>query len=229
MRSHSFGYRKLFSCIGLFWLAATAAFGQIETGREKALADPFEGSVRYTIRFSGKGAAEFGELKPANRMDMHIRKDDFIIHLFGGQKPKTFLYIGDSNHTYIIDAVNLRAFRKDYYVDTTTTIPVAVPTGTTEMVKNYECKVFKVDRPERITYYYVNDDFRVNTDYFKDQDEAKANFLTEGLGGRIPLKTIIKEPGLTTEIELVSIEKKTLDKENFLIPSNFKLKGRDPR
>lgn len=229
MSIHSFGFRKFFGVIGLVMLAALSSFGQIETGREKALAEPFEGSVRYTIRLSGKEAAELGELKPANRMDMHIRKDDFIIHLYGGQKPKTFLYIGDSNHTYIIDAANLRAFRKDYFVDTTTTVPVAVATGTTEMVKNYECKVYKVDRPERITYYYVNDDFRVNTDYFKDQDEAKANFLTEGLDGRIPLKTIIKEPGLTTEIELVSIEKKTLDKENFLIPASFKLKGRDPR
>lgn len=215
--------------LALLMLVSLSSYAQIETGRENALAEPFEGSVRYTIRLTGKDALEFGEMKPANRMDMHIRKDDFIIHLFGGQKPKTFLYIGDSNHTYIIDAANLRAFRKDYYVDTTEVIPKAVPTGTTEMVKTYECKVYKVDRPERITYYYVNDQFRVNTDDYKDKDEAKANFLTEGLGGRIPLKTVIKEPGLTTEIELVSIEKKQLDKENFLIPGNFKLKGRDPR
>lgn len=233
MKNSQYGYIKQ------FFLTATllfALFGQSaaqittkDNGGLPEAIQSFQGSIRYNIRLSGKHAADIMLNEPATKMDMHIKDDNFIVNLYGGQKGKTFLFIGDSNHTYIIDASNARYFLRDYYVDTTNAIPTAEPVGTTEMVKKWECDVYKVTKPGEVIYYYVNDKFRVEPNLFSGKEEAKANFLTRGLDGRIPLKTVIKQPGLTTEIDLDFISEKELEKENFQIPEGFKRKVRDPR
>lgn len=194
-------------------------------------AQSFQGSVQYAIRVNGKDAPAFLVNEPATRMALHIKEDNYIVNLSGGQKAKTFLYVGDSNHTYIVDAANRRAFRKDYYQDTSKVIPKAIPTGKKQIIKGYECDEYKMKRPGQYIYFYVHDKYRVDTLHYhgKKKDEAKADFLTKGLDGRIPLRKIIKSPRLNIELDLLSIAPKELDIENFRIPQGFKLKGRDPR
>lgn len=189
----------------------------------------FEGSLKYVIRLSGKSAADFAMSEPPKNLDMHIKDDNFIVQLYGGAKPKTFLFIGDSNHTYIIDAATKKAYYKDYFVDTVSVIPKAVPTGKSSYVGKELCVEYKVTKKDEQTFYYVSDKYRVNLHKFDGKDEAKASFLTQGLEGRIPLKTVIKTPNLTTETVISVITPKALDAENFLIPSDFKLKPRDHR
>lgn len=214
---------KLFSAAFLLTLlSAGQAQGQAS----------FEGSISYAIRLSGKDAQELMTNDPANILDMHIKEDNFIVHLSGGRIPRTFLFIGDSNHTYVVDAATRRAYKRTYYVeDTTIAPPVAEPTGKQIVIKGYQCDEYKVVRPrEKVTtLYYVTDAVRVNTDLYAGKDKAKADFMTKGLDGRIPLRKIIKTPGLTTEIDMRSVKARKLEKENFLIPASFKLKGRDPR
>lgn len=192
----------------------------------------FEGSLSYAIRLTGKQAQEFLVNEPATKMDVHIKADNFIINLSGGRIPRTFLFVGDSNHTYIVDAANRRAFLRTYYIpDSNAVVPTAKPTGNTKMINGTECQEYKVVKPKRkeIILYYVNDQYRVDPHLFEDKDEAKADFLTKGLDGRIPFMKIIKTPGLTTELELKLIKSRDLDIENFRIPHGFKIKKRDPR
>lgn len=193
--------------------------------------ESFEGSVSYVIRLTGKGAQDLMINEPPTKMDMHIKADNYIINLSGGRIPRTFLFIADSNETYVVDAANRRAFRRTYYEDTTSYVPQAVPTGQKANVKGYDCQEFKVTRTDRkeVILYYVSDQFRVDTTLFEGKKDAKADFLTEGLGGRIPLKKVIKTPDLTTEIELTSIKSIQHDDANFKIPEGFKIRMRDPR
>ncbi|MEM0996144.1 MAG: hypothetical protein AAGN35_03650 [Bacteroidota bacterium] len=194
--------------------------------------EAFEGSFSFAIRLSGKQAPEFLANEPANVMNMHLKEDNFIIHLSGGRIARTFLFIGDSNHTYVIDAANRRAFRRTYFQeDSTATPPKAKPTGKKIMIKNIECEEYLVTKSREKTkiYYYVSDQYRVDTQAYAGKDKAKADFLTLGLEGRIPLRKIIKTPSLTTEIDLRNAQPRDLDIENFRIPESFKLRGRDPR
>lgn len=191
----------------------------------------FEGTVSYAIRVTGKDAQAFLENEPPKKMDLHIKEGSYIINLSGGRIPRTMLFIADSNETYIVDAANKRAFRETYYLDTVKTVPTAVPTGKTLAVKGITCQEYMVDKPktqEKI-YYYVNDGYRVNLALYDGKTEAKTDFLTKGLEGRIPLKKIMKTPSLTTELDLLSVKKTTHAPENFRIPEGFKLKKRDPR
>lgn len=216
-----------------FYKLLTAAFFLVLLGGSQVQAQKyFEGSISYAIRLSGKVAQELMTNDPANIMDMHIKDDNFIVHLSGGRIPRTFLFIGDSNHTYVVDAATRRAYRRTYYVEDTNAVPpVAEPTGKKVSIKGYQCDEYKVERPEdeTVTLYYVTDAIRVNMDLYAGMDKAKADFMTKGLDGRIPLRKLIKSPGLTTEIDMRSVKARKLEKENFLIPASFKLKGRDPR
>ncbi len=191
----------------------------------------FEGSVSYAIRVSGKDAQVFLENEPPKKLDLHIKEDNYIINLSGGRIARTMLYIGDSNDTYIIDAANRRAFKETYYIDTVKTVPIAVATGKLLDIKGIACKEYMVDKPktqEKI-FYYVSDLYKVDLALFVGKTEAKTDFMTKGLEGRIPLKKIIKTPTLTTELDLLSVKKAVHSPENFMVPKGFKIKRRDPR
>jgi hypothetical protein len=191
----------------------------------------FEGTVSYAIRVSGKDAQAFLENEPPKKMDIHIKKGNYIISLSGGRIGRTMLFIADSNETYIIDAANRRAFKETYYLDTVKTVPTAVPTGKTVDIKGIACKEFLVDKPQTMekVYYYVNDLYKVDLSLFAGKTEAKTDFLTKGLEGRIPLRKVMKTATLTTELDLMSVKKVVHDDENFKIPAGFKIKKRDPR
>lgn len=191
----------------------------------------FEGTLSYAIRVSGKEAQAFLQNEPPTKMDLHIKEGNYIINLSGGRIPRTMLFISDSNETYIVDAANRRAFKETYYVDTVKTVPTAIATGKTLDIKGIACKEYVVEKPQlqEKVYYYVNDQYRVDLSLYQGKTEAKTDFLTHGLEGRIPLRKVMKTALLTTELDLISVKKTTHAPENFRIPEGFKIKKRDPR
>lgn len=206
-------------------------FGFLLHAQQDAAAS-FEGTVVYNIRVSGKQAQAYMVNEPPKQMTMHVKENNFIVKLSGGRIPRTFLFIADSNHTYIVDFANSRYFQRTYYNDTSNVKPVAVPTGETKKIKGRDCMEYvskRTDRKEN-TYYYVHDDFRVDTTLFDTLDGAKADFLIQGLAGRIPLMKVIKTPGLETSVELAVIKHEKFPIEAFAIPEGFSgKKKRDPR
>ena len=191
----------------------------------------FEGSLSYAIRVSGKDAQSFLENEPPKKMDLHIKEDSYIINLSGGRIARTVLFVGDSNETYIVDAANRRAFKETYYVDTVKTVPSAVATGQVVDIKGIPCKEFVVNKPkiQEKVFYYINDQYKVDMTLYTGKTEAKADFMTKGLNGCIPLRKVMKTPSLTTELDLLSVKKTVHAPENFMVPTGFKIKKRDPR
>lgn len=202
------------------------------TGLGLQAQDTFNGTVTYNIRVSGKMAQEYLVNEPPKQLTMHIQDNDFIVKLGGGRIPRTFLFIADSNHTFIVDIPNERYFRRTYYVDTSNVVPIAAPTGETKRIKGRDCMEYTTRRTDRkeVIYYYVHNDFQVDTTLYAGLDGAKADFLVPGLGGRIPLWKEIKTPEMTTSIELANIKREELPKGAFRIPEGFSSKKkRDPR
>ena len=194
-------------------------------------AQSFQGSVKYSIRLSGKGAAVIMMNEPATKMDLHVSGGNYIMSLYGGRIPRTFLFIADSSETYSMDMVNRRAYRNTYYRDTSKIKHTAIATGKTMNIKGNICNEFEVKKPENgeTVYYYVCDKYKVDLTPYAGKKDAKADFLTDGLEGRIPLRKVIKTAEIVTEIDMLSITVKELDKENFQIPANFIIRKRDPR
>lgn len=189
----------------------------------------FEGSLDYRITMTGKESKELLVNEPAQKMKMQIKAPNYIVHLYEARYPKSFLFIADTNQTYSLDFTNKRAFRKTRYVDTTTVPPIARPTGKTETIKGIVCEEYVTKKPKLHTYYYVSGEYRVDTTVFDTLTEAKANFLTRGLGGRIPLKTVMKQPGLTITTTVVTMKREKLPTGGFMIPEGWVVKGRDNR
>ncbi len=189
----------------------------------------FEGTFYYNIRVSGKYASVFMEDLPPTKMDMTIKAPDFKIYESGGQKNKIFLFIADSSETYIIDPSKRVAFLRDYFVDTSGFVPLAKETGKTALVYGETCKEYLVKYPDRNVFYYCVDKYRVDVSGIIGKKDAKANFLTNGLDGRIPLKSKTVTPELTIEVEVAKIELKKFDVAQFRIPEGYKVKKRDPR
>ncbi len=195
----------------------------------------FEGLIKYNIDITGiKGipsreSQAFLEKKPCRNMDIFYKDGDFVINLYNGEFPTTRLFIADSNRTYTLDMPNQRVFRFEQYETESKTPPTAVPTGNKLVVAGIECQEYKVEKPNRTILYYVSDKYRLNTTFFKGKTNAQAAFLTKGLDGRIPLKTIQKTNQLQITTTAVKIEPRKLQKEQFRIPNGWKLSGLDLR
>ncbi len=201
------------------------------TGKENY----FEGLIKYNVDITGikgtpnKESQAFLEKKPCKNMDMFFKGSDFIINLYNGEFPTTRLFIADSNRTYTLDVQNKRAFRFEQYEAESSTPPTAIATGNKLVVAGVECKEYKVEKPNRTIIYYVSDKYRVNTKLFKGKTRAQAAFLTKGLDGRIPLKTIQKANNLQITTTAIKIEPQKLQKEQFRIPNGWKMSGLDLR
>jgi hypothetical protein len=191
----------------------------------------FEGTIKYTIEYDGKAADALMLNKPVTRMDMHFKDNNFIIHTYEGQLPKTRLYIADSSEMYILDLSNNVAYRRDRLEDTSKVIspPHAKFTGDTAVVAGMKCLVYKVSKPKEVTLYYVHDSIRINTALFKDKKDAQMNFLTHGLDGRIPLKTVRKTPEITITTSAVQVLPRKFKIDQFRIPAGTVIKPRDNR
>ena len=189
----------------------------------------FEGSITYSIALSGDDATVIMENNPPKKMDMHIKNDNFIIQLYESRVPRTFLFIGDSSHTFGIDAGSKIYYLRDYYRDTSGFIPKAVLVKDSAEFKGIRCQIYKAKFPDMVVEYYVSAEYRIDTSWYTGKEEAKADFLTPGLGGMIPLKKVIREKTLTTTLEYTKIEARHLPIENFRIPEGYQRKKRDHR
>ncbi len=203
----------------LLFVGLNGAYGQT----------PFEGSINYNISLTGDDAEFLLQNNPAKKMTFHLKDDNFIVHLYEARIPRTFLFIGDSNHTYVVDAAESVYYLRDYYRDTTGFIPKAKLIKETAEVRGIACKVYQAKFPDMIVEYYVTPLYVADTSLYAVLNEAKADFLIPGLGGMIPMKKIIREKGITTTLEMTSIVPAELGIENFRIPRSFVRKKRDHR
>jgi hypothetical protein len=221
MKNHIFNWiPKWFILMGIY--ITSGGYSQIPE---------FEGAFTYSIEVDGPESFQFLENQPCLKLNMYFRGSDFIIHAFEGQFPVTRLFIADSSEMYIVDAENEVAYRRDALEDTSKLIrpPKAVFTGDSAMVNNILCKIYKVTKPKEVIYYYVSDKYWINPTRFTKLKDAQVNFLTLGLNGRIPLKTIRKKSGLVVTITATDIKNMELEEFQFRIPENFQIKVRDTR
>jgi hypothetical protein len=211
----------------LFILMTGQLLAQGEVG---SVVNYFEGTIKYNITIDGGvNASGLKENKPCKNMDMHFKGGDYIINLFNGDFPTTRLFIADSNRMFVVDPVNQRAFRGDGYQGESPTIPTAIPLPDTKVILGDTCKAFRVEKPGRKTTYYVSDKYRANVSLFKGKSRADAAFLIKGLGGRIPLMTIVESKTLKTTITAVKVEPRKFETNLFRIPKGWKILGADYR
>lgn len=234
--------RYLLLLIGL--ITSCCIVAQNPVVMDTTAAHYFEGSLEFNVELSGSQKEFLMENQPNNQLAMHIKDNNYIVNLAGGMYPKTFMYVADSNYEYSIDNLNQRAFRISSY---SAKKPIAkrqpaVFTGKTEVVKgikvvegkqatvkDFECQIYEVRTDSTQVLFYVTDEYRVNYPLFKNEKRAQASFLVPGLEGRIPLKTINKQKGITSVTTAIKITARTFNKSQFLIPEGYEVKQRDVR
>lgn len=212
------------------WIILPLAFAQALQAQEQS-GSFFEGTLTFSVELSGPQAQALEENKPNNKMVMHIKGGDYIIQLMGGQYPKTFMYISDSNREYVVDASNQVAYRYSPYADRIREdAPIQwKPSGKSATIQGEPCEIILARTPDTYFYYYVSDQYRVDLAAFPDSAQTKASFLIPGLEGRIPLKTIKKQQGLTVTTTLVAAKPQRFNPKQFLIPPSFAVRNRDYR
>ena len=188
----------------------------------------FEGSILYSVQYSGVMEEFWRNNKVPTSVLIHIKDGDYIVHLFNTKFPTTYLYINDSDKTYILDLKNDRAFTKSK-VKIEPEPPIAEPINDTTTILGYKCKAYKVVKKDETIIYYVSDEIRVNLEYFKGKKNAKAFFLTRGLDGRIPLKMIRKFYDSTVISTATKITWKKYKSTQFRLPPGIKILGYDFR
>lgn len=195
--------------------------------------DYFEGTLQYEVQLEGPEVEFLMLNKPNDKLTMHIKEGNYIVRLFGGEYPKLFLFIADSNYEYSMDMTNEKAFRFSAHSDLSKKKeeepPLAKATGQTQTVNGIECQEYRLQADGSVFYYYVHDEYRVNLEAFPENCSAKASFLAAGLEGRIPLKTVKKTKDLTVTTTATAVKPQAFDTEQFLIPVNFIVKNRDYR
>ncbi len=192
----------------------------------------FEGTISYEVELKGPQAPIIQENEPNTQMQMHIKGASYITVLKGGRYPKTFIFVADSNREYSVNYESKMAYRFSAYSDRVKeqkARPKAVATGQLAMVNEIECEVFKVKTEDSYFLYFVNEAYRVNLALYPEKIRARPFFLIDGLEGRIPLKVIKKQRGLTVTQLAKTIKPKIFDEAQFKIPSNFTVKNRDLR
>ncbi len=194
----------------------------------------FEGTIQYEVELSGPDSDLIKQSKPNTQMDMHLMKGNYIINLKGGEKPKTFLFIADSNREYIVEATKGIAYKFSKFTDRIyheelDEEPVAKSVGKKAEVNGVICDIFLLKLPKTQFAYYVNDDYRIDLSAFPKQAHSNASFLVKGLEGRIPLKTIKRQKNLTVTTTYKEIKAQNFNPKQFLIPPNFSVLSRDYR
>ncbi|MEO0641242.1 MAG: hypothetical protein AAFY70_16030, partial [Bacteroidota bacterium] len=140
----------------------------------------------------------------------------------------------DSNYQFSIDMSNRLAYRYSAHSDMANPQKEAAsiqakPTGGTLELKGIQCQEYRMVKDGTEFLYYVNDDYRVDAGAYPSDTRSKASWLAPGLEGRIPLRTIKKQKGLSVLTDLVSIGSSSFELAQFRIPPGFKVKGRDYR
>jgi len=196
----------------------------------------FEGEIQFKFKAEGADGDEALALNPIENMVMYFKGGDFIVKTFGNPnnvpgpmdipvKETTRLFIGDSNCTYVVSMDLMMAFRKDAYKPKNTTIPTATPTGDSTVILGVKCYGYVSDQPDETVYYYISPQYRVDMTLYKGKSNARASFVTEGLRGCIPLKTvrIAKDKKRTITIWAIKATPMKLVTEQFRIPPGMKV------
>lgn len=192
---------------------------------------PFEGTLVFQVSLQGPEAEQLKLNEPNTRLTLHLRGGDYIILLSGGQYPKTFLFLSDSNYEYSLDAASKRAFRFSPFSDLVRERDTAQarPTGRSAEVMGIPCQEYAMRSDDARFLFYVSDDYRVDRSQYPKRPRSKASFLAAGLEGRIPLKTIKQQQGLIVTTSVSEIKPRTLSQEQFRIPPGFEVHKRDYR
>jgi Domain of unknown function (DUF4412) len=199
----------------------------------------FEGSLEYKVGIEGEAKDMILENKPNNLMTLHLKDGNYMVSLDGGMYPKTFMFLADSSYEYSIDMKNKRAFRVSTFnhYKPMWMRPPATATGKLDKIKVkvgkveqvVDCQVFEIKTDSSYTQLWVSDKYVANTSFYKEQKRAQANFLIQGLEGKIPLKIVKKEKGLITTITISIISPRKFDPKQFTIPDDFSILRRDRR
>ena len=195
----------------------------------------FEGMIYSKITLGGKYGQAFIENKPNTQMVMMIKEGDYIVNLSGGQRPVSRIFIADSNRMYIMDPKNKTAFKNEGNITMQkklkkdTTVYVAIPTYDSLKILGNICYGFLIKKKDEEIKVYITPKYRVNLAHYNGKKNADAMFVTPGIYGCIPLKTIRITKDLTTEITVTKISEKSLDKKGFGIPPDWKVDYRDYR
>ena len=208
-------------------------FGFQLSAQQTTAPDYFEGTISFTVQMKGPQAEMLKLNNPNDQLQMHIKDGNYIVNLMGGEFPKTFIFLADSNFEYSMDMTNRRAYRFSMHSDLNKEIYkkelTAKPTGKELEINGIMCQEYRLKRDEIYFTYYVSDKYRINLEHYPENTRAKASFLAEGLGGMIPLRTIKQEKGLTVITDLKKISRREFDPEQFQIPADFIVKNRDYR
>jgi hypothetical protein len=196
----------------------------------------FEGTITWVFKVRGGELSEqLREVNPINSMTMHIQNGNYIIHLYANQQrtdqvgvfaephPTTYLFLADSNHTYVVDADTRIMYSGDMYENPDSVPPVAQFTGDSMLVAGVMCYAFRVNKPNDKITYYISPQYHVELGFFAGKDNAKANFLSRGLYGCIPLLTLRENSRRTIEIRAGNIARKALPSESFTIPRGWEV------
>jgi hypothetical protein len=91
---------------------------------------------------------------------------------------------------------------------------------------------YYVNKPDEEVWYWVSPEIRVDASLFKGKEaSARANFLTEGLRGAIPLKTVRKwkRKSMIITVTATEIRPMELTRNDFRFPSHYEVYGYDWR
>lgn len=215
----------------------------------------FEGNITYSFETTGEIAQTLEYINNIKFMTFIVKDGNFIIHLYGKLEdmqprapgydpenpipdleaklkqvfPTTRLFCADSNRTYVIDGKNNRAFRKDSYEPGESEIPFAVPLGDSLKIAGFMCYGYKVQKAGEEIIHYVTPKIRVNMKFYGGKSKARHAFMTHGLDGCIPLKTVRKNKERVLTVTATKVTAQKLQIEQFTIPKEFKILNRDYR
>ncbi|WNJ17273.1 hypothetical protein [Pontibacter sp. G13] len=193
--------------------------------------DFFEGTISFEVKMEGAKSDLLKQNEPNTKLTMHFKGGDYIVLLAGGRYPKTFLYRSEENIQYSVDLANRMAFKFSSHNDMNAQKErVAVkPTGKQQEVAGVLCDEYYMKKGESEFYFYASPDYTVDTSLYPEKPQTKATFLIKGLEGRIPLKTVKKEAGLTVTTLAKKVGRAEFDPAQFMIPPDFEIKKRDYR
>jgi hypothetical protein len=196
----------------------------------------YEGMIHYSFRVEGPIALGYREANPIDNMRWFFKDGDYMIHIYGPKSndplnpvsafETTRLFLADSNHLYVIDARNERAFKYEKYEPVDSIIPTAFPTGDSIRILNYMCYGYRVNKEDGTTItYYITPKIKVNMAYFPEETtNSRGAWQTKGLQGCIPLMTIKEHPKkMKITIKAQTVTPMKIEKDQLQIPSFWKV------
>ncbi len=86
-------------------------------------------------------------------------------------------------------------------------------------ILNYQCQLLVVKTNKGIHKYYFSPELKTKPEYYKNHKSGLWHFFTEKTDGALSIKAISDLEDLYTCIELISVERKTLNDSIFIKPN----------